>query len=136
MRADRFIDTNILIYAFAEDPARSLIAEQVLAEGGRVSVQVLNEFANVCRRKLALTWKDVKARLDVLRALLGEPMPVTVEIHDAALKLAEKYGLSVYDALIVAAAAGAGCATIESEDMQHGAKMAGVRINNPFQARP
>lgn len=136
MRADRFLDTNILIYAFSNDPLRGPIADQLMADGGRISVQVLNEFSNVCRRKLGLGWSDIRARIEVLPALLGDAAPITTETHARALDLAETHTLSFYDALIIAAAAEAGCSTIETEDMQHAQEIGGVRINNPFKATP
>jgi len=134
MRADRFFDTNILIYAFANDPVRSPIAERLIAEGGQISVQVLNEFANVCRRKMFLDWNVIRQRLDVLVSLLGAPAPLTPALNRAAIDIAERHKLSFYDALIVAAAIEAGCTQIESEDMAHCQVIAGARINNPFKA--
>jgi predicted nucleic acid-binding protein len=68
MSAKPFLDTNILVYAFAAGDARSERAEAILTTGGVVSVQVLNEFTNVMRRKLGREWDDVLAALDVLRA--------------------------------------------------------------------
>jgi predicted nucleic acid-binding protein len=132
MRADRFLDTNVLIYAFSDDPRRGPIAEQLLADGGGVSVQVLNEFANVCRKKLQLEWREIGARLGSVRALLSEPASLTAQTHERALEVARRYKLSFYDALIVAAATEMKCKTILSEDMQAGASFAGVKIRNPF----
>ncbi|MBY0564873.1 MAG: PIN domain-containing protein [Hyphomonadaceae bacterium] len=136
MRADRFLDTNILLYAFATDPARSPAAEQLIAEGGCISVQVLNEFANVCQRKLSLDWSEIRARLGVVRRLLGEPTPLTISTHVRAIEFAEQSQLSLYDALIVAAATEAGCTSVETEDLQHGRSFGRVMINNPFKQNP
>lgn len=135
MRAERFLDTNVLIYAFSDDPKRASIAEQLVAEGGRISVQVLNEFANVCRRKLQLEWTEITARLSALRTLLAEPSPITTQTHDRALNVARRYKMSFYDALIVAAAGEMKCKTLLSEDFQDGVSIAGVKVSNPFAPR-
>ena len=63
MRGKRFLDTNILIYAIVQDDPRTPVAETLLIEGGVVSVQVLNEFAAVARRKLGMPWKEVTEAL-------------------------------------------------------------------------
>jgi predicted nucleic acid-binding protein len=133
MSARAFLDTNILIYALAANEPRSATAEKLLLKGGIVSVQVLNEFASVARRKLALSWPDVKAALSEIRLLCNEPIPLTVTIHDRAVALAEHHGLSVYDAMVVAAAMSARCEVLFSEDMQDGRRFdGGLRIENPF----
>ena len=99
---------------------------------GCISVQVLNEFAAVAIRKLGLSWADIREVLDVVRAVCKVD-PVTVETHDRAITIAERYGFIFYDALIVAAALLAGCSTLYSEDLQAGQKIEGtLRIVNPF----
>ena len=95
-------------------------------------MQVLNELANVARRKMRMSWADTHALLDLLRGLL-RVHPAAVETHEAGLRLAERYGFSIYDTMIVAAALHAGCDTLWSEDMQHGMTLdEGLRIVNPF----
>ncbi len=76
MSAKRFLDTNILIYAFSEDQAKAAAAEAILAAGGSISVQVLNEFTDVCRRKLKLGWSEIEQRLAVIKTLASEVAPV------------------------------------------------------------
>jgi predicted nucleic acid-binding protein len=132
MSAKVFLDTNILVYVFAAGDARSDRAEALVVKGGAISVQVLNEFANVCSRKLALPWKEIAARLATLRALLAPPRAITVATHEAALKLAAAHKLSFFDALVVASAKEMRCGTLYSEDMQHERLIEGVRIINPF----
>jgi predicted nucleic acid-binding protein len=133
MSAKAFLDTNILVYALARDDARAATAERLLLAGGRVSVQVLNEFASVARRKLAMPWPDVRAALADLRRLCGDPIAIDVALHEAGLALAERHGLNLYDALIVAAARAARCDVLYSEDMQDGRRFdGGLRIENPF----
>src|SRR3546814_5463770 len=107
-------------------------AEALLAEGGVISVQVLNEISNVARRKMGLDWPETHALLDAVRGLL-DVVPVTIDVHEAGLSLAERYRLSIYDAMIVAAARAAGCVTLWSEDMRHGLSIDGaLRILDQF----
>jgi predicted nucleic acid-binding protein len=127
-----FFDTTILIYAISEGDARTSTAEQLLAAGGNLSVQVLNEFAAVAKRKLKMSWNEIAEALDAARALCDHPLPLTVEIHDAALRIAERYGYHIYDSLILAAALDAGCDVLYSEDMQDGQKIDSLTIRNPF----
>jgi predicted nucleic acid-binding protein len=127
-----FFDTNVLAYLASGDTAKADRAEAALAAGGSISVQVLNELANVARRKMQMSWDETHALLDMLRGLLTVH-PLTTEIHEAGLRLAERYGFSIYDAMIAASALQAGCDTLWSEDMQHGMALdEGLRIVNPF----
>jgi predicted nucleic acid-binding protein len=132
MADKRFFDTNILVYAFALDDPRSARAEALIAEGGVIGVQVLNEFTNVTRRKLGWQWEQIEASLRVVEELLGPVAPLTTAIHAAAVVLARERGLSVYDALIVAAAQDAGCQVLFSEDLQNGQKFGTLTVQNPF----
>jgi predicted nucleic acid-binding protein len=128
-----FFDTNILIYALAENDPRSARAEELLAAGGVLSVQILSEFVSLARRKILMSWNDVTLALDAFRVLCPSPLPITMEIHEAALKIAEKHGYGIYDALVVAAALEAGCATLYSEDFRDGQTIDGqLTIRNPF----
>jgi predicted nucleic acid-binding protein len=127
-----FFDTNVLVYLASSDLAKAERAETIVAQGGAISVQVLNELANVSRRKMQMSWADTHAFLATLRALLTVH-PVTVETHETGLRLAERYGLCIFDAMIAASAVQAGCDTLWSEDMQHDVILeAGLRVVNPF----
>jgi predicted nucleic acid-binding protein len=127
-----FFDTNVLVYVASADAAKANRAEAIVAAGGAISVQVLNELTNVARRKMQMSWTDTHALLDTLRALLTVH-PLTVDIHETGLELAARYSFSIYDAMIVASALHAGCDTLWSEDMQHGMALGeGLRIVNPF----
>ena len=106
MPGNLFFDTNVLIYAFAADDPRSIRAEELLAEGGVIGVQVLNEFTNVARRKLQWQWAQIESALAVIDELLGPARPLTITIHRRAIVFARDHGLSFYDALIVSAAQG------------------------------
>ena len=127
-----FFDSNVLVYIASGDAAKADRAETVLAAGGAISVQVLNEIANVARRKMRMSFTDTHAFLGMLRGLLTVH-PLTIETHATGLALAERYGFSIYDAMIAASALRAGCDTLLSEDMRHGMALdGGLRIVNPF----
>jgi predicted nucleic acid-binding protein len=111
-----------------------LVSDLDLAQGGSISVQVLNEIANVARRKMRLGWSETHEFLSLVRGLLIVH-PVTVETHEDGLVLAERYDLSTYDAMIAAAAMRAECETLWSEDMQHGMLLDGrLRVVDPFRS--
>jgi len=132
MSVTSFIDTNVLLYLLSTDTAKAARAEEIARGGGTISVQVLNEMANVMRRKLSMTWREINEVLTLVRSICS-PEPLTVEIHDRGRLVAERYGLSVYDGMIAAAALIAGCDTLYSEDMQNGLLIDGqLRIQNPF----
>ena len=126
-----FFDTNILVYAATSD-RRKRQAEVCLSHGGVASVQVLNEFVHVARRKLKTDWPQIEFALRQFRTSLEDILPITPETHDSAVALARDHGLAFYDALIVAAALEAGCDTLFSEHMHHGRNIGGLSIINPF----
>lgn len=127
------LDTNVAIYAFGDDDTRRGAALATLAECSFVSVQVLNEFAHAMRRKHKLSFVEVIALLDELREVVRDVQPIDAEANRLALRIAERYRLSFYDALLLAVAMAAGAETIYSEDMQHGLVIDGrLRIANPF----
>ncbi|HEX9200664.1 MAG TPA: PIN domain-containing protein [Acidobacteriaceae bacterium] len=132
MSASPFFDTNVLIYAVSETDARAVTAQSLLAAGGNISVQVLNEFAAVARRNLKKSWKEISEALNDIRSLCEPATPFTVQVHETALKIAADHGYQIYDALILAAAIDAGCKTVYSEDMQAGQKIGPITIRNPF----
>jgi predicted nucleic acid-binding protein len=129
-----FFDTNILLYVASGDPVKADRAEELIGAGGIISVQVLNEIASVARRKMRLSWAETHAFLAMIRGLLPA-RSITIAVHEAGLALAERYALSIYDAMIAASALDAGCETLWSEDMQDGLVLDDrLRIVNPFQA--
>jgi predicted nucleic acid-binding protein len=129
-----FFDTNVLLYVASGDPAKADRAEELISAGGIISVQVLNEITNVARRKMGLSWTETRAFLYMMRSLLPV-QPLTIEIHESGVGLAERYGLSIYDAMIAASALHADCDTLWSEDMQDGIVLDDrLRIVNPFRA--
>jgi predicted nucleic acid-binding protein len=126
-----FIDTNVLIYAQGSGP-RAEVARAVVLEGGIVSVQVLNEFVSVLRRKFDQEWPAIAEAVADVRAALDPVRPIGIETHKAALVLASAHAFSFYDALIVAAAIDAGCDRLLSEDLQAGRRVGSLVIVNPF----
>ena len=128
-----FFDTNVFVYALLQDDPRSDEAEKLIAEGGTVSVQVLNEFAAVVRRKIKMPWDEVRFAIENIKSLCPNPLPITVQTHQEALAIAEKYGYRIYDALVVASALEARCTILYSEDMQDGQVIdRRLTIRNPF----
>ncbi len=133
MSGEAFFDTNVLVYATVENDPKGARATAILAGGGVVSVQVLNEFAHVASRKLKWPWRDIVQMLDSYRVLCPNPLSIGVMTHEFALRVAARYGYSFYDSSIVASALEARCATLFSEDMQDGQVIGGsLTIRNPF----
>lgn len=126
-----FLDTNIIVYLMSGDVAKASRAESLIASGGVISTQVLNEFTSVARRKLALSWGETEEVLQALKANL-EVVPLTLSLHERAVALASAHDLNIYDASIVAAALENGCDVVLTEDMQNGQAFMGLRIVNPF----
>jgi predicted nucleic acid-binding protein len=127
-----FFDTNVLVYLLSGDATKADRVDHAISQGGAISVQVLNEIANVARRKVKLSWTETHDFLNLLRGLLTVH-PVTLDVHDTGLRLAERYGMATHDAMIAASALDAGCQTLLSEDFQHGMVLKeGLRITNPF----
>jgi predicted nucleic acid-binding protein len=132
MPAKAFFDTNVLIYAVTDGEQGERV-DGLLKSGGIISVQVLNEFASVGRRKLKMTWAEVTKALDAIRVLCPDPRPLTLETHDKAFAIARHYRYEIYDSLIIASALEAKCAILYSEDMQHDQRIEGsLTVRNPF----
>lgn len=126
-----FFDTNVVLYLLSADAHKADAAEALLAQGGWVSVQVLNEAVSVCRRKLKLPWPEVH---ELLAAVKGccEVVPLSLAAHERALHLAERYQLSLYDALICASAQEVEAEVLFTEDLQDGLALGQMRVRNPF----
>jgi len=128
----RFIDTNVLLYLLSSDEAKADRAEETLAGGGVLSVQVLNEFASVASRKLKMSIGEIREALATVRALC-KIVPISEDTHDLGLQIAERYGMSIYDSMVIASALLAGCKAVLSEDLQDGQIIEGrLEIRNPF----
>jgi predicted nucleic acid-binding protein len=128
-----FFDTNLLLYVASGNPAKADRAESLIGAGGITSVQVLNEIANVARRKMGMSWTQTRAFLSTIRGLLPV-QTLTIEVHETGLVLAERYGLSIWDAMIAASALHADCDSVV-RIYAHGVVLEGrLRVINPFRA--
>ena len=126
-----FLDTNILVYA-QQTGTKATISQNLIDQGGIISAQVLNELANVLRKKQGRSWRDIELVFDDIDNSLDPVLPLTATTSRTALALARDDGFAFYDALIVGAAIEAGCDILYSEDMQHGRSVGGLTIVNPF----
>ena len=130
--AAQFLDSNILLYAYSDD-RRSVAAKKITSEPFSISVQVLNEFANVSIKKQKLDWDTIDERLFAIVALAETVVPLTMETHLLGIEIARRYRLQLHDSMIVAAALLADCVTLLSEDMHHGLVIEDrLTILNPF----
>jgi predicted nucleic acid-binding protein len=128
---ETFFDTNVVVHALVAGTPLTGRSLALLATGGTVSVQVLNECANTMRRKFAANWHQTTRASERIRALCTV-VPVTVDTHARGLALAERYQLHLYDGMIVAAAQLAGCTTLYSDDMHDGLVIDALTIRNPY----
>ena len=131
--AEAFFDTNVLLYLLETD-VKADRAESLAMDGGVISVQVLNEFAAVARRRGALDWNSVEHQLARFRDLF-QVESLTPPMQARAMQIARAHRLGIYDANILAAAESAGCEIVWSEDMQDGFRVpGGPVVRNPFSA--
>ena len=127
-----FIDTNVLIY-WVDDSARADTVEQLLAGESVISVQVLNEFVNVSRKRLRREWSDIESSLKDIHDAAEAIHPLSAETTRTGVFLAQRYRLAVYVSLIAAAALIARCTVLYSEDMHDGLVIEDrLTIRNPF----
>ncbi len=126
-----FIDSNVVLYLLSGDAIKADRAEAILQAGGVISVQLLNEVASFCRRKLKMPWEEVDALLLAVKTAC-EIVPLTLASHEKAIELAKRFQLALYDAHIVATALASGAKVLLSEDMQSGMHIDGLLIQNPF----
>lgn len=132
MRA--FFDTNVLVYSVGEDEEMAALAVARLRDGGVISVQVLNEMVAVLRGKLRQSWEVVDAALEGVEDLRLEIVPITIDAHRAAVEIASRHDIHIYDATIIACALEAGCDTLWTEDLTDGQRFGGLTVRNPFVA--
>jgi predicted nucleic acid-binding protein len=131
--ADSFFDTSVLLYLLSSDSEKADRVEALLAESGTISVQVLNEFTAVASRKLKMPLVEIREVLETIRDICRTE-PLTIEDHDRACEIMERYRFSFYDSVILASALHAGCKILYSEDLQHGQVIdEHLRITNPFE---
>jgi len=134
MPARHFADTNLLVYRYSsQDQDKRAIAARLLSSGECViSLQVVNEFCNVVRKKFPAQFLLIEP---VLKAIQADLPIAALHREDtfSAVNIAQRHGIPYYDALILACALRLGCQTVLSEDMQHGFVLDGkLTIVNPF----
>ena len=133
-----FVDTNVLVYARdASEPdkqprAAAWVEHLWRTRTARLSFQVLQEYYATTTRKLEPGLSPDQARADVRNLLAWRPVPVGAQVIEAGWSVEDRFGLSCWDALIVAAARIAGCEYLLTEDLQHGAELDGLQVLNPF----
>jgi predicted nucleic acid-binding protein len=129
-----FFDTNVLLYLLSDDDAKADKSEELIAAGGVVSIQVLNEFAAVAIRKLSMSITEVREVLNTVREICRVD-PLTIDVHDRGLEIAERYRFSLYDSMMVASALNGECRTLYSEDLQNLQRIDNqLTLVNPFAA--
>lgn len=127
-----FLDTNVVLYLLSSDAAKADRAEKLVSGRPVISVQVLNEAANVMRKKLGMDWAEIDDVLAALRANCRVDA-LTIETHETGLRLARQFQIGLYDAMIAASALLAGCTVLHSEDMHHGLVIdKRLKVRNPF----
>lgn len=127
-----FVDTNILVYPWSDDEKAGR-AQDILDRPFLTGVQVLNEFVTVLRRKLRLEWHEVEGAVADIVEVAAALLPIDLDTHIHALRLAERYQLQFHDAIVVGTALKGGCDTLLSEDMHDGLLVEGrLTIRNPF----
>jgi len=132
--ADDFFDTSVLLYLLSEDDSKADRVEALLQDSGNVSVQVLDEFTAVSRGKLGMSFAEIREILATVRAVC-RTHPLTLETHERAIEIAERYRFSVHDSVMVASAYLAGCKTLYAADLRHLQIIEGqLSIINPFLA--
>ncbi len=137
MRSRSFLDTNVLVYrADHAEPAKRAIATTLFdeAEPGSLvlSTQVLQEFYTVVTHKLAEPLSETTAAAVVDELARLPVVGSDASFVTAAIALSRDAQLSLWDAPIVHAAATSGCDRVLTEDLQDGATVAGVRVEDPF----
>jgi predicted nucleic acid-binding protein len=137
MTTDVFLDTNVLVYAFiarSADPPdpRTQVAQNLLMRGGKISVQVLNEFGDVAARKFQISWAVISEMMSAVRVLCGEVISLSEQTTGSAIAFSQRHRFRLHDSLILASAVEAGCSILLTEDLQHGQTIEGIRIENPF----
>ena len=135
-----FVDTNVLVYARdASEPekqpqAAAWVEHLWRTRTARLSFQVLGEYYATTTRKLRPGLAPEQARADVRDLVAWRPVPVGTQLLEAGWTVEDRFGLSCWDALIVAAARIAGCEYLLTEDLQHGAEFDGLQVVDPFRA--
>ena len=140
MTASVFVDTNVLLYAldraepWKQEKARAWRDELWKRKCGRIGIQVLQEFyANVVRK-----WPSASelARSEIRNLMAWRPVVVDTDLLEHSWKMQDRYRLSFWDSLIVAAAKSSACQFLLTENLQAGQDLDGIIVINPFQDQP
>ncbi|MFM0323377.1 PIN domain-containing protein [Caballeronia glebae] len=129
------VDSNVIVYLFSNEAAKADKAE-ALVTGGKskpvISTQVMNEVTLVMSRKMGLSWPEIESILEDVEVLC-EVVPLTLEVHKEARRVAAHYGFRFYDSCIIAFALLNDCEVLYSEDMHHGQLIFDrLTVINPF----
>ncbi len=136
MNERSFLDTNVLVYSDDHDaPAKRARALELLAAARRtrrgvLSAQVLQEYYHAATRKLGVAPEIARRKVELFARL--ELVTCNLDTLLGAIDLQRLHHFSLWDALVVRAALAAGCAVLLSEDLQHGRRIDGLEIRNPF----
>lgn len=142
MSGDVFVDTNVLVYSRdASEPEKQAAALGWLGalwqeRAGRLSTQVLHEFYVTVTERLDPGLDRAAARGDVRSLLIWRPVSLDATVLEGAWTAQDRYRISFWDALIVAAAQVSGCTYLLTEDLQDGQDLDGVHVVDPFQRSP
>lgn len=126
-----FLDSNVVLQIISQDIRKADMVHGFLRAEPCISVQVLNEFVSVARRKYKMPW-DALRELTAPMKFFCTVVPLTLESHGLAARIAEASMLNIYDANILASAELAGCHTLFTEDLNNGQRIGGITIRNPF----
>ncbi len=138
MSDNYFVDTNVLVYFHdSSNSQKQVRAKEWLStlwqeRTGRLSTQVLNEFYHVVTRKLSPGLAKEEARESVRSLLAWSPVSLTSAVTERAFSVQDRFQLSWWDALIVAAAQSASCRYLLTEDLQDGQDLNDLTVVNPF----
>jgi predicted nucleic acid-binding protein len=131
------VDSNVIAYLFSGDAAKADRAEALVVQGtpkAVISTQVMNEVTLVMSRKMGLSWPEINVLLGDVEEFC-EIVPLTLEVHKEARRIAEHYGFRFYDSCIIAFALLEDCEVLYSEDMQHGQVIFDrLTVVNPFRS--
>ena len=138
MSASRFLDTNVIVYAYdTSDPVKQASAQALLRDAARhrngaISTQVLGEFFHtVVVKRRFMSAAEALTIISALRAAL-HVCSIDPQLVEDAIAIHQRYQLRYWDALIVATAKSIGCSQIASEDMSAGQDYGGIAVTNPF----
>lgn len=129
-----FFDTNVLVYCYTEtEPQKKSVAVGLAQNPDAwVSMQVLQELSNTLRKKFGKDWSEIALTVEEVCQNFEVFYNQPDTLRDA-IRLADKYGYSLYDSLILSSSLAIGCSTVYSEDMQNGQIIEGVlTIVGPF----